>query len=85
MSVMFSQLGQRDLILEKISDCLANQPAFRRMDSQLSVPADDKSTDDGENVIDYTRIVFVVNKNAFLPVSMENWLYLVLSIDEGLR
>ena len=80
MSVMFSQLGQRDLILEKISDCLANQPAFRRMDSQLSVPADDKTTDEGEKIIDYTKILFVMNKNAFLPVRMENWLYLVLSM-----
>ncbi|WAR01695.1 TBCD9-like protein, partial [Mya arenaria] len=41
MNVMFSQLGQRDIILEKISDCLSRQPAFGRLNSQVSVTSDD--------------------------------------------
>ncbi|XP_052243499.1 TBC1 domain family member 9-like isoform X1 [Dreissena polymorpha] len=47
MNVMFSQLGQRDLIVEKISDCLSRQPGHTppgRLVSMVSV------TETGEEV-----------------------------------
>ncbi|XP_060561507.1 TBC1 domain family member 9B-like [Ruditapes philippinarum] len=41
VNVMFSQIGQRDLILEKISDCLSRQPApRRRLNSQVSTTSE---------------------------------------------
>lgn len=45
MNVMFSQIGERDLILEKISDCLSRQNTPRRLTSQVSVTSEkDKGT-----------------------------------------
>ena len=38
---MFSQIGQREIILEKISDCLSRQPApRRRLNSQMSMTSE---------------------------------------------
>lgn len=45
-TIMFTQLGQRDLILEKISDCLSRQtgPGRLRLDSQVSLASDKESS-----------------------------------------
>ncbi|XP_053384071.1 TBC1 domain family member 9-like isoform X2 [Mercenaria mercenaria] len=56
VNVMFSQIGQRDLILEKISDCLSRQPApRRRINSQVSVTSE---KDTGTTVVEGEEIQF---------------------------